>query len=125
MSAPDKSMWARQLASTVRQGRKITVSILDEDQVEGYLAGMDEDTIFLLEPRDDGTFLKLLINRANILFIHLQDEKTFMEEQCYDDMAPVLRSFKDYVNKTYFPPERNEPLASTTGRRSSPYRGGE
>jgi hypothetical protein len=119
----DDSMWAKQLASTVRQGRKITVSILDEEQQEGYLAGMDAQSIFLLVPTLTGSHQKLLIPRTAILFVHIQDERTFMEESDYDEMSKVARPFKDYINKTYFAQEHSESsTTAATRRRPNSYR---
>lgn len=98
----DKSMRAKQLASTVRQGRRITISILDEDQVEGYLCGMDDDTYFLICPTSDGVTEKLLISKVNVLFIRLHDERTFREEPLAHIMEPIVKPFREYITKEYF-----------------------
>jgi hypothetical protein len=115
-------MSAKQLASTVRQGLKISISVLDEDQIEGYLAGWDDDTLFVLAPDTMG-FQKLLISRRNILFIHIQDRQTFMDEPSHKEMLAVLRTFKDYINNNFFARETSESAATSTTRlRKSPQR---
>lgn len=97
----DKSMRARQLASSVRQGRMISFSILDENPVDGYLAGWDADTYFVVYPYD-GQVFKKLINRAHVLTFLLYDEGTFREEPFYEEMNKVVRPFRDLINNTYF-----------------------
>jgi hypothetical protein len=98
----DRSMRARQLVSTVRQGRKITISILDENPVTGYLCGWDEDTYFLIYPNPGRSPVKMLIPKANILFIELHDERTFFEEEDHKSMVSVVNPFKDLINNQYF-----------------------
>jgi hypothetical protein len=97
-------MRARQLVSTVRQGRKITISILDEDPVTGYLCGWDEDTYFLIFPsyQEGEAPVKMLIPKASILFIQLHDERTFFEEDDHDKMVGIVKPFKDRINNEYF-----------------------
>jgi hypothetical protein len=95
-------MRARQLVSTVRQGRKITISILDENPVTGYLCGWDEDTYFLICPAVNYDPIKLLIPKSSILFIELHDERTFREEADYEKMDQIVKPFKDLINNQYF-----------------------
>lgn len=97
----DRSMRARQLASTVRQGRKIMLFILDEDPIDCYLAGWDPDTYFVVYPYD-GAVVKELIPRENILKILLFDESTFREEGLYESMNKIVRPFRDMINAEYF-----------------------
>ena len=95
-------MRARQLVSTVRQGRKITLSILDEDQVTGYLCGWDEETYFMIVPNPPGEPVKMLIPKQNILWIELHDERSFFEHPDHDKMVNVVKPFKDLINNQYF-----------------------
>lgn len=96
----DLSMRGKQLVASIRQGRRINIQILDEDQVSGYLAGWDADTYLLLEPIPDG-FNKLLIPKNNILFIQLLDERTFREEAQHLQMEPIVKPFRELLNKHY------------------------
>lgn len=101
----DKSMRARQLASTVRQGRKIMFFILDEDPIDAYLAGWDSDTYFVVYPyttSDGPKVMKELIPKQNVLKIFLFDESSFREESLYDDMNKIVRPFRDMINAEYF-----------------------
>ena len=97
----DRSMRARQLASTVRQGRRIMISVLDENPVEGYLAGWDSETYFMVYPLD-GEVFKMLIPKRNILNILLFDGSSFREEPLYDEMNKIVRPFRDIINAEYF-----------------------
>jgi hypothetical protein len=96
----DMSMRARQLVASVRQGRRLTVQVLDEDPFVGYLAGWDDDTYFLLMP-NGRTVLKVLIPKSHILYIQLAEERSFREEAQYEDMESIVRSFRDALNKQY------------------------
>lgn len=97
----DRSMRARQLASTVRQGRKVMFFILDEDPIEGYLAGWDAETYFVVYPYG-GAVMKELIPRNNLLKIFLFDESSFREEPLYEEMNKIVRGFRDLINAEYF-----------------------
>jgi hypothetical protein len=101
----DRSMRARQLASTVRQGRKICFFILDEDPIEGYLAGWDDDTYFVVYPYNKNEVCKELLPKSSILKIFLFDTSTFREEALYEEMNKIVRPFRDMINATYFQAE--------------------
>jgi len=103
----DTSMRARQLASTVHQGRRVTFSIEDEDLVIGYIAGWDADTYFVVGEQastvdgGDGIF-KVLINKNKILIISMEDEKTFRDEPHYEEMNQIVQPFRNRINNDYF-----------------------
>lgn len=103
-------MTERQLASTVRQGMKITFIILDETPVDGYLAGWDSKTYFVLnvEPNEDGVNVvyKNLIPKNNILRMILSDKRTFREEALYPEMDAIVKRWRDWINNNYFPDAR-------------------
>lgn len=92
-------MRGRQLASSVRNGRKIMFTILDENPIAGYLAGWDEEAYLVLyEDDDDGELYKEIISKNNILKITLFDEKTFRDENHYKEMEAIVRPFRDFLN---------------------------
>jgi hypothetical protein len=100
----DNRMRARQLVATVRQGRRIGFDVLDEGWFFGYLAGWDDETYFLLEPKMlDGSevYNKLLIPKNHILAIQLVDERTFREEPLFEDMELIVKPFRDLLSKQY------------------------
>jgi hypothetical protein len=101
-------MRARQLASTVRQGRKISVQILDDYPIEGYLCGWDPETYFVIIPNaiQGNPPVKRLIPKAAIQFIDLHDDRTFFEEPDHELMADVVKKFRNYINNAYFTAER-------------------
>ena len=97
----DRSMRARQLASTVRQGRKIMFFILDEDPIDGYLAGWDADTYFVVYPYD-GEVMTEMIPKSSILKFFLYKTGSFREEALYEEMNKIVRPFRDMINAEYF-----------------------
>lgn len=103
----DASMRARQLVASVRQGRRIEIDVLDEGPYQGYLAGWDDDTYFLIVPHeatpDDpkNYWNKLLIPKTNILWIRLIDESTFREEPLFDEMEKIVGPFREALNAQY------------------------
>lgn len=113
LTKPPTPMRVKQLVSTVRQGRKITIDILDEGGFSGYLCGMDDETYFLIIPgekivgtEDLSDPVKMLVPKNNILFIELHDESSFMEEPDYEKMVSTVQPFKDHVNNQYFSPTK-------------------
>ena len=98
--AVDKSMRARQLVATVRQGRRIHIDVLDEGWIEGYLCGWDSDTYFVLVP-DGERVEKYLIPKSHILMIQLVDDRTFREEALFEQMEPIVKPFRDVINNQY------------------------
>ena len=98
-------MRARQLASSVRNGRKLLFTILDEYPIEGYLAGWDDDTYFVVSEDENGNVNKQLIPKQNILKIGLFSARTFREESLYEEMNQIVGPFRDKINSTYFSAE--------------------
>lgn len=77
------------------------IFILDEDPIEGYLAGWDDDTYFIVYTHENQVF-KELIPHANILKILLFDESSFREEPLYEEMNLLVRPFRDMINAVYY-----------------------
>jgi hypothetical protein len=105
----DRRMRTKQLASTVRQGRKITIQVLDEYPFGGYLCGWDEDTYFVIIPSAPSLTggrqnppVKRLVPKNSIQFIDIADERSFQEEESYEQMVGTVQPFKDWINNTYF-----------------------
>lgn len=98
----DNSMRAKQLVASVRQGRRISIDVLDEGWLEGYLAGWDSETYFLLMPiYQNNSVEKYLIPKQNILAIQLKDDRTFREEGLHAEMEKIVKPFRDVLNSTY------------------------
>lgn len=103
-------MREKQLIASLRQGRACIWQILDEDPMEGYLAGWDDDTYLVLIPTlddYDGHHIvsKILIPKQNLLYIQLRDDRTFREEAAYEEMEKLVGPFRERINRDY-PPKR-------------------
>lgn len=91
-------MTSNKLAATVRQGQKISLHIFDvEEIVTGYLAGEDQECYFVLQPFHDG-FKKRLVRKSSNPMIELHDDKTFREENLFEEMEEIVRPFRNHLN---------------------------
>lgn len=97
----DLEMTVKQLMTTVRQGRKVLISILDEEPAIGYLAGWDDENYFILAPKQND-IAKLLVSKFNILFLQMFDERTFREEPLYEEMEKIVRPFRTKLTSEHF-----------------------
>ncbi len=101
----------RQLAASVRFGRRITISSPDLDEGEplsGYVAGFDDETIFLAVPQDNNQLRKLLIHRDGYSHIELPDISTMKTETeiVRQQLTSLLGKFRDRIIAGYFPDRR-------------------
>lgn len=99
---PDRTMHrmsTKQLAGSVKDGVKVTLSIFDGDPVTGYLSGWDDDYFFVLEPAPGSNegFRKKLVQRATNTQIELHDQPTLAEEPRYEDMVAIIYPFRTWV----------------------------
>lgn len=110
----------RQIAACVRFGRKITCWILDHDEIEGYVGGMDKFNYLILVPNyaamDDLTqgplVEKYLVHKGSTPLIELHDSPTLDEEprQIRDELMPIVRPFRNRVMAEFYPEvPRNTP----------------
>jgi hypothetical protein len=105
----DRRMRSKQLASAVRQGRKITIQVIDDYPFAGYLCGWDDETYFMIIPsapsmtgKERPPPVKRLIPKSSIQWIDIAEDRSFQEEECYDQMVGTVQPFKDWINATYF-----------------------
>ncbi len=103
----DTSMRARQLVSTVRQGRKIVIGLLTDEEIEGYLSGWDDDTYFLVYGLKDKTteeeiVVQVLVPKRAISYIEMMGKRTFREDALYDMMNSIVKPFRDRLVNDYF-----------------------
>jgi len=106
-TAPNQPVTDRQLAASVRFGRKITVVNHDFSDVplSGYVSGWDDENIFLAIPVSNGTIRQVLINRDFISGIELPDITTLSSEapNVRAQLEALFRKFKKSVIEEYFP----------------------
>lgn len=96
----------RQIAATVRFGRKITIWPVDQDEVTGYVAGVDRFNYFLLVPDAEQPLVvhKFLVHKAGAL-IELHDSSTLDREpeELRDQLRRIIVPFRVKIMETYFP----------------------
>lgn len=92
-------MTERQLFQSVVEGRKITFHILDSDSVCGYLAGIDSERFFILEPNDRG-FSQKFVSRTGtgtpVFEIH--EKAAYTEEACRTEMEQIIAPFRGWIS---------------------------
>jgi len=110
----EDSMSDRQIAATVRFGRKVTLVPIDHDEMTGYVAGVDRYMIFLLVPQDededegewlsDSPVAKWLVHKSGTLIL-LHDESTLDREpeEIRDLLRKIIVPFRDKVMDEYYP----------------------
>lgn len=100
----------KQIAGSVRFGRKVTFYPLDMDAVTGYVGGFDRYTYFVLVPNlkalddpNEPLLIKWLIHKAST-HIQLHDESTFDKEpeEIRYELKEILHSFKMRIIDEYF-----------------------
>lgn len=98
----------RQLAASVRFGRKITISSpeIDDSPLTGYVAGFDDETIFLAIPQyEDLSLRKILVHRDAYTTIELPDESTMKAEPygIRTQLDQMITKFRERILEDYFP----------------------
>lgn len=100
----ENSMTDRQIAASVRFGRRITATLSDfEEPISGYIAGMDRYNYLVLVPHSDGHIEKLLVHKGNAALIELHDESTIEHEDLRDDLLAIVRPFRRAVMSQFWP----------------------
>lgn len=90
-------MTEKQLYATVMSGQRITFEVFDSDPVDGYLAGLDSERMFVLQPRLDGGFRKRLIARSLCPVFEVHSDKAYATEPDRDDMDKIIGPFRQWV----------------------------
>ncbi len=100
-SSPEasRSMTERQLFQSVVEGRKITFHIFDSDSVCGYLAGIDSERFFILEPTDGGFSQKFVSRAGNgtpVFEIH--EKAAYTSEACHLEMEQIIAPCRGWIS---------------------------
>lgn len=90
------SMLQRQLAHSVKHGRRITMHVFDGDPVTGYLAGWDDDGYLILEPRPHG-YHQFYIRKVGNPHIEFHTEHSYQEEPDREKMDRIVGPFRSVV----------------------------
>lgn len=106
---PELLMSEKQIAASVRFGRKVTFCPFDNEPVTGYVGGWDRYNYFVLVPDDhraNGSLQvgKYLVHKS-VPVIRLHDESTFDREppDVLEELKNIMAKFKTYVQDSYYP----------------------
>lgn len=99
------TMTLRQLYQTVKSGQQVTFSVFDDDPVTGYLAGIDDEHYFVLEPvHGKNEFHKKIIRKAccPVFKLHSGTSYRHEPEELRDIMDPIIVPFKSWVLMQFY-----------------------
>lgn len=97
------TMSTKQLYNSVRNGQKITFFPFDVDEVTGYLAGMDDDAYFVLEPDlGNAEFRKKVIRQSCVSVYQIHEPYTYEDEPLREQMDEIIHKFRTWVLKNVF-----------------------
>ena len=89
----DKQLW-----QALKNGQLITFLVFDGDPVTGYLAGMDDETYFVLQPQKNSFFKKIIIQKHGTPQMEIHQDQTYSEELPYfEEMERIIAPFRTYV----------------------------
>jgi hypothetical protein len=89
----DKQLW-----QTLKNGQLITFLVFDGEPVTGYLAGMDDEAYFVLEPRGDKFFRKIIIKKHGNPQFEIHRESTYSEElPWFEDMERIIAPYRTFI----------------------------
>lgn len=97
------TMTDKQLYASVTSGQKITFDVFDGDPISGYLAGLDEERMFVLEPigHERIEFRKRFIDRRSggtpVFEIH--SDHAYRTEPGREAMESIIGSFRQWIAK--------------------------
>lgn len=89
----DKQLW-----QALKNGQLITFLVFDGDPVTGYLAGMDDETYFVLEPQKNSFFKKKFIKKYGNPMFEIHPEHSYTEDiPFFEEMEKIIAPFRTYV----------------------------
>lgn len=94
-------MNVKQLAQTVRFGRKVTFLIFDGDPITGYLGGMDEEYFYVLAPNEKG-YERWVVSKAGNPAFMLHEDSTYESEAQREAMEEIIGPFRGFVINRIF-----------------------
>lgn len=100
------NMTLSQLGRTVLRGQRITVWLPEGEFVSGYLAGMDDEAWFILEP-ENGKLRQYLIRRPTVPVLEIHAERTYAQEPLHHEMEKIIIHLRTWFSKNVFAKERS------------------
>lgn len=89
-----------QAARSVKLGQKVTAFVRhgDEDRVTGYLAGVDAECWFILQPGSQ-QLRQFVVNRRDAPVLEIHIERTYDREPLHREMEEIVVHFRTWVNQ--------------------------
>jgi hypothetical protein len=97
----DIRMSLSQLGRSVLRGQRITAWLHDDGAVTGYLAGMDDDTWFILQP-DGERVRQYLVPIGSSLVLEIHTERTYDLEPQKREMEKIIIHLRTWFSKNVF-----------------------
>lgn len=115
VSAP---MSLKQLGRTVLDGRKVTWYVLGVGDITGYLAGIDDDSWFVLEPTEktEKKVRRRIIQKGLCPALEIHDHRTYDEEPLREEMERQISRFRTYLKNQVFHDRNRSPRRPSRGR---------
>lgn len=91
-------MSTRQMVKTVMDGRLVTLALVNGQQVDGYLGGMDDYHWLIVRPDAE----VVLVHKAAALTVTFAKDCRYVRENHHDAIEKIVGPFREYVAKTYY-----------------------
>lgn len=94
-------MTEKQIMQSVLDGKRVTFSVFESEPVIGYVAGMDTERFFVLQPTMNGrSFARLFVARAGsgTPLFQIHEGSTYQDEPCVDEMESIIAPFRDWIS---------------------------
>ena len=98
MARMGSAMSNKQLARTVIDGRLVTFRLQNNDEIKGYLCGLDDFHWMVITPRGK----KHLVHKGSASVIDLADDSTYPNEESRPELEEVVGPFRRYVETEFF-----------------------
>lgn len=102
--SPPPNVRMRQLVRAAIEGQKISLLSADQERVvSGYVAGIDDSSLFVLAPDSETNLVRqFLLERAPGQLFEIHAERTYNEEPLRERMHPLMHRFRAWVRANVF-----------------------
>jgi hypothetical protein len=93
------------LGRTVLDGQRITITLTlphaSQREINGYLAGMDDDAWFVLAPNEEGV-CHYVVQRASSPVLEIHPARTYAQEPRHREMDKIIVPFRTWLSRNVF-----------------------
>lgn len=101
----------RQIYWSVRNGRRCTFRVFDDDPIIGYVAGMDRYNYLVVCPTNAGRIRRLLVHKT-VPSIELHEESSLEDEPQRDELVAAIAPFRSWIMREFFSQRQPRDAAS-------------